>query len=358
MNLFTKYMQAQFQNDPERPKLLKQISALMKNNWQLLDIFEYLIQKMDAKKDIMIKISPKYQFLVHARDTIKRAKTLPDAFEGWVSPTELVIIKTGEKTGEYEEAFKQCIALNKDVSHIISTIKKAMITPVIAILLLVGILVGARLKMMPMLMGLVPMEYWKDLSLSFYDLTEAVGGNPVRTLGILVGSVIGLAWATPNLQIKSMPQFRNALDKIMPFSIYKAMQVSIFLRSLGTLLESGVRFREALTLIQQTSNKYMRTHLDVFVDKVTSAAGDSTVFEGDFLGDYGDDLSAMAKGDNLEGALKDIAAECMEEVTEVLPSKMKFISTLMMISIICIVLFGLMAFYDVIGILQSGEMNQ
>lgn len=350
-------MMAQFQNDPSRPKLLKQISALIKNNWQILDIFEYLIQKEDAKKDIFAKLTPKYQFLKNGVETIKKAKNLSDCFEGWVSPTELIIIKTGEKTGQYEEAFKQCLDLNNDVNKIVKTIKGAMVTPVIAITLLIGILVGARAKMMPMLMDLVPMDYWKDISLSFYNLTEAVGGNPLRTVGIIVGSVMFLMWATPNLQISSAPQIRNTLDKLMPFNIYKAMQISIFLRSLGTLLEAGVRFREALTLIQQGSNKYMRVHMDEFVDRVTRATSDSDVFEGDFLGEYGSDLAAMAKGDNLEGALKDIAEECMVEVTEVLPAKMKLISTVMMISIIGIVLFGLVAFYDVIGILQSGEMG-
>lgn len=357
MNIINKMMQSSFQSSKARPKLFKQISALMANNWQLKEIFPYMIERIEKKKDIMMLTNPIYHFLVHANDMVNQAKTLPEIFEGWVSPTELVIIKTGETTGKYAEAFEQCILLASDKAKIIKTLKGAMITPAIAVAILIGVLVGARTTMMPMLTELVDISKWSELSVSFYNLTEAVGGNPSRTLLVIGATIAFFSWATPNLRIPGQPAFRNKLDNFMPFSIYKAMQMSIFLKSLGGLLRAGVRFKDALDLIHNTSNNYMKIPLSIMIERFTSATDDdSTVFEGDFLGDYGDDLSALAKGGNIEEALEDVANECMLDVTESLPAKLKLISTLLMISIIGVVIYGLLAFYDVIGILQSGDI--
>lgn len=344
-----------FQNDPERPKLIKQVNSLLKANWQALTVFQYLRDRVDKKNDPLLKMAPKYQFSCHAAEVVGRGGKLVDAFEGWVNETELVILKTGEETGRYEDAFEQCMSLNSDIASIRSVIKKSMIMPLFASILVLSVFIGARQKMFPMLMELVPMEKWKQFSLDFYDLTEKIGGNPSLTVGIVIGTILTVSWSIPNLQIKQVPQLRQALDRLPPYSFYKQIQISIFLRSLSTLITSGVSFRDSMNLIQENSNPYMRVHMDEFVAKVEMASNDSTVFEGYFLGDYGEDLSAMAKGDNLEGALIDVADECMGKVMEVVPARLKLFGMLLMMSGICLVIFGTLAFQDVISVLQSGE---
>ncbi|CAH7377183.1 conserved membrane hypothetical protein [Vibrio chagasii] len=357
MSILTNMMKSQFQSYSGKAKLFKKIGALLRNNWQVVDIFEYLVGKHDSGGDIGRHMNPEYHFLKNALDVMSRAGTLPDAFEGWVSATELVIIKTGEKTGAYEQALQQCIDLDTEVSTIIKTVKKSLITPVFALVILVGLLVGAKSSMMPILEDLVPMNRWPDIALSFYDISTAVGENPSQTFGIMFGIAFFIKWSTPNLVIPAVPKFRNFLDKVfMPYSIYKAMQISIFLKSLSSLLVAGVRFRDALELIEHSSNKYMKVHVSEMLKKVTQAENSATVFESEFLGHYGEDLSAMARGDNLEGALNDVATDCMKEVTEDLPAKMGFIGTLCMVSIIGVVIFGLLAFYEIVGILQSGDI--
>lgn len=349
-------MKSRFKSYSGKEKLYKKIGALLKNNWQVLDVFEYLKKKHEDKKDVMMHINPEYHFLKHAYEVISGAGSLPDAFEGWVTPTELVIIKTGEETGAYDEAFDRCISLELEVKNIVWTVRKSLFMPVMACIILVGMLVGAKTSLMPILLDLVPMHKWTEMSKSFYDLATAVGGNPEQTFSILIGIAFFIKWSTPNLIMKFTPSVRDTLDRFfMPYSIYKSMQISIFLKSLSSLLTAGIRFRDALDLIHKTSNKYMKRHVGEMFARVTSAEDSSSVFETKFLGEYGEDLSALAKGDNLEGALIDVSNECMKKVTKDLPAKMSFIGTLFMITIVCVIIFGVVAFYDVVGILQSGD---
>ena len=354
MELINTIQRKRFSSWSGKTKMYKQIGSMLRANKQIQVIFSYMIDRIENKNDPLLKMSPGYAFLKNGLDVIGRGNNLSDCFEGWVSPTEIVILRTGEDTGRYEEAFDQCIKLSTDIANIRSGIKSAMIMPTVAFTLALVILISARQKMIPLLSELVPMEQWKSLSMDFYALTESVGGNPALTVGTVVGVLFGFSWAIPNFQIKQALVVRRFLDRFPPFSYYKQIQVSIFLRSLATLIESNVRLKDAAQLLYANSNNYLRPHMEMFLDKVNGAKDESSIFKSEFLGEIGEDLGIMAQGDNLEGALKESASETMEAAITVLPSRIMLVAKLMIALVVCIIIFGLLAFQDVISVLQSG----
>ncbi len=354
MELLLELQKKRFASWDGKTKMYKQIGSMLRADKQIQVIFTYMVERIEKKNDIFAKMSPGYAFLKNGLDVIGRGQNLSDCFEGWVPPTELVILKTGEDTGRYEEAFDQCISLSTDIGNIRGGIKKASIMPAIAFAVGLSMLIAARQKMIPMLSSLVPMEHWRQLSLDFYDLTESVGGNPVATVGGVIATIVALGWAIPNLQIPSLPAFRGNLDKVPPFSYYKQIQISIFLRSLATLIESNVRLKDAAQLLHDNSNNYLRPHMSDFLDKVNGAKDESSIFKSKFLGDIGEDLAIMAQGDNLEGALKESAEESMEAAITVLPSRITIVSKVLIVCVVGLVVFGMFAFQDVISVLRSG----
>lgn len=354
MELIKKIQQSRFQTSAGKTKLYKQIGSMIRADKPIKVIFAYLLERVEKRNDALEKLGAEYAFLKSGDELIARGKNLSDCFKGWVNPTEFVILKTGEETGRFEEAFDQCIRLSEDVGKIRGGIKSAMIMPAIAFALALGILISARQKMIPMLADLVPMEKWKSLSLDFYAVTESVGGNPTKTVAIVVGSIIFLSWAIPNLQFKKAPAVRTALDRFPPFSYYKQIQISIFLRSLATLIESNVRLRECAEQLRENANPYLLPHMEEFERKVNTAKDESAIFKSPFLGELGEDLAVMSQGNNLEGALKDAAEVSMVSAIEVIPSRITLVAKLMIVMVVMLVIFGLLAFQDVISVLQSG----
>lgn len=342
-------MKARFASSKNKDKVLKKIGSRMRVGRKALDCFKDLIVSIENSGDALYKLDPVYHFLQNGKDVLGSGRTLSDCFEGWLPPEQIVLIKTGEETGKVSEAIEQCINLNKQVSLIKKTIKKASFLPAFAALLLLGLLVGTYQKGIPLFEELAPREEWGEAAMQLYDMTHTFGSDPLRTIIVVILSIVAVAWAIPNLDLKGNPSFRNYIDRYVPFfGIYRTVQASIFLRSLATLLSSGVRVKDALDLIVKNSSPYVGNRIVEMRDKISSGLELSECFKNPFLGDYGKDLADMAQGDSLIEALEEVADETMEEVLEGLPAKLGFLGKAMVASCLMVVVFGMGAFYEII----------
>ncbi|MCY9866114.1 type II secretion system F family protein [Vibrio coralliirubri] len=350
MSIYISMMQKSFSSNPRKVKVLKKIGSRMRVGRKALDCFNDLAEKMENGDDALYKLNSVYAFLDNGRRVVGSGKGLSDCFVGWLPPEQIVLIKTGEETGRIAEAIDQCIALDQQVSLIKKTIKKAAFMPSIASMLLLGVLVATYQKGIPMLLEIAPMEDWGSTPLQLLALTETFGADPIKTLVITISTIIAFAWAIPNLDIKGNPQFRNKLDKYAPFfGIYQTMQASIFLRSLATLLSSGVRVKDALELIVLNSPKYVANRVAEMRDKISSGGELGDCFVNPFLGENGRDLADMSQGNALEQALEEVATETMNEVLESLPAKLNILGKVMIASCLGVILFAMGAFYEIVG---------
>ncbi|HHJ3079704.1 TPA: type II secretion system F family protein [Vibrio parahaemolyticus] len=348
--MYIKFMQSRFASSKKKAKVLKKLGSRMRVGRKALDCFKDLAESFENSDDAFYKIDPVYAFLKNGSEVLGRGRPLSDCFVGWLPPEQLVLIRTGEETGKIAEALEQCVTLDKQISLIKKTIKKASFLPAFASTLLLGVLVGAYQKGIPLLKEVQPIEEWGETPLQLLAMTEVFGADPIRTVVIAVAFVALMAWAIPNFDVKGRPEIRNALDKYAPFfGIYRVLQASIFLRSLATLLSSGVRIKDALELIIQNSPKYVGNRVAEMRDKVSSGGELSECFINPFLGENGKDLSDMAQGDSLEEALEEVATETMEEVLESLPAKLGVIGKLMIGGCLMVVMFAMGAFYEIVG---------
>ncbi|KDM89947.1 type II secretion system F family protein [Photobacterium galatheae] len=348
--MLTKFMQARFASNPKKAKVLKKIGSRMRVGRKALDCFKDLAESIENSGDAMYRIDPVYAFLRNGREVLGSGRPLSECFAGWLPPEQLVLIRTGEETGQIAEAIDQCVTLDKQIGLIKKTIKKASFLPTFASALLLGVLVGAYQKGIPLLKEVQPVEEWGETPLQLLAITEVFGADPIRTIAIALFTVILLAWAIPNFDVKGRPEIRNLLDKYAPFfGIYRTIQASIFLRSLATLLTSGVRIKDALELIVQNSPKYVGNRVTEMRDKISSGGELSECFVTPFLGENGKDLADMAQGDSLEEALEEVATETMEEVLESLPAKLAIIGKLMIGGCLMVVMFAMGAFYEIVG---------
>lgn len=348
--MYIKYMQGRFASNPKKIKILKKLGSRMRVGRKALDCFNDLCASMEAVDDPFLKLDPIYAFLNNGRKVLGSGKPLSECFVGWMSPEQIVLIKTGEETGKVSDAIKNCIELESQVTLIRKTIKKSAFTPIFALVMLMVVLVGTYQKGIPLLSEILPLEEWEGMALQLYDMTYTFGADPIKTVVIFIACVGAFAWSIPNLDIPSMPSLRKGLDKYMPFfGIYRVMQASIFLRSLSTLLSAGVRIKVAFDLIVENSNPYVSNRVSMMRDQIAKGEDLAECFKNDFLGENGQDLADMAQGDSLEEALEEVATETMAEILETLPVKLMLVGKALIGVCLMVIMFAMGAFYEIVG---------
>ena len=343
-------MKKAFSSNKRKIKVLKKISSRLRVGKKALVCFSELAEKMENPKNPFYKLNPVYAFLNNSRQIMGSGGTLSACFEGWIDPAQLVLIKTGEVTGSVSDSIEKCVLFENKISTIKKTIRNAMIMPLVASVMLLGVLIGSYQKGIPLLLQMQDKSEWGDVALQYYDLSERFGGEPLITVAWVVGFIAVFRWAIPNFDIKKFPQIRDGMDKYFPFfGIYRTIQISLFLSSLSVLMASGIRVKEALELIEENSSRYVSNRIGGMIKKISSGEDFGNCFITPFLGESGIDLADMAQGDSLEAALNEVANETIEETLEILPMKLNLVGKLMIASCLGVIMFGMGAFYEIVG---------
>lgn len=342
-------MQSSFSSDKRKIKVLKKIISRIRMGKKAITCFSELAEKIELSGDPFYKLNPIYAFLDNGRKVMGSGGKLSECFIGWLEPSQIVLIKTGEKTGRVPESLQQCIDFETKIQTIKKAVKRASYTPAFAIILLLVVLVAAYQKGIPMLQDMLDMSEWGEVALNFYELTSIFGAEPIMTILYFVVFSFAYIWSIGNLDIKSYPAFRDALDKYAPFfGIYRALQASIFLSSLATLLSSGVRIKSALELIEENSGSYVANRVSYMSKEIATGGDLGSCFRITFLGESGEDLADMANGDSLEEALIEVSNETITEVMDTLPIKLSLIGKLIILVCICVVFFGIGALFEIV----------
>lgn len=342
----------------DKERFFNKFSARLKSGAKLMVIIDDMIARREQRKGKFENYTdPTYAFLLHARKQFSSGKDISDVFRGWVSPSQIVLIKTGEETGKIVEAFDDCVKLEKDLAAISGMVKKAMRMPVIAIVGLLALLNGAYQKGIPLLVSIEPdVSKWGTASTFFYDIVNKFGKEPLVTGGYIAAVVVFYVLALPNLSIKRSPEVRTSLNKVIPFfEIYRQLQASVFLKSFSTLLGAGVRVSTALELISKNSVKYVRDCVDGMIEKVSLGREVALMFESDLLGEDGDDLYDMAKSAELNNALIEVSKASMKNVMETLPTKLDLLGKALIMCCILVILSGMGGLFEIVDTVSNQQ---
>ncbi|MGR5365685.1 type II secretion system F family protein [Photobacterium damselae] len=342
----------------DKERFFNKFSARLRAGAKLMVIIDDMIARRNQRKGKFENYSdPTYAFLLHARQEFASGKDISDIFKGWVSPSQIVLIRTGEETGRIVEAFDDCVELEKDLATISSMVKKSLRMPVIAIVGLLALLNAAYQKGIPLLVGIEPdLSKWGSASTFFYDVVNKFGKEPFVTACWVLAVVAFYVISLPNLSFKSMPQFRVTLNRIVPFfEIYRQLQASVFLKSFATLFGAGVRINSALELVGTNSVKYVRDCVETMQEKVSQGRDVALMFESELLMEDGDDLYDMAKSAELQKALDMVSKASMAEVMEKLPTKLDILGKALIVICILIIMSGIAGLFEIVDAVSSAQ---
>lgn len=237
------------------------LTSLIESGIPILSAFNILWRQTE-EKNMQLVISRIYRYIEDGNNISNALNEFPKIFPFLYRS----LVKVAEKTGSLVFILRQIVAYLEYQRQFTTRIKKAMMYPMIVMVLTVLILIGMFTFVVPtfqkVLVGLkveLPLITRIVLALSQLMLNKFF---IVFALAALAATVYLLNEA------RKVPKFAFLVDKYMlsiPYfgSLFFTMTLSRFLHSLKVLIGSGLPIVESLDVAKSTiSNQYMLRYID------------------------------------------------------------------------------------------------
>lgn len=299
-----------FSKSPElRIKVYDKIRSLVSNTMTVNQVINKLLAR---RKPSERYTSPDAAFLANISEGYQKGQTLSDTLRGWGQPGEIMLIRSGEETGAIDESLKKTISMMEKMIMMKRSVKSEIAYPIVLFIMLFVIVIGFAKFMLPILLQFGDPQDWDIIALSLYYFATFISDFWV----LMVLSILGLI----NLVAYSLPRLthpiRNSLDKIPPYSIYKAIQSGLLLISIGSLMKSGVAFRKALESIREEATPYLRVQIEEIIRNIDAGMDNGSAINTDFIGEVGNDIEDYSNGSSIELAMEKLGDSAIEETLE------------------------------------------
>lgn len=243
-------------NTEKRMATARKLASLLRNDFTLMDALGRL-EMVESKNGR----NPNEPFAIVMREfqkNLERGMSFSDATRGWVPLEESLLVTSGN--------LSNLVVALENVTRVVDgtqRIKRAMISAVayplflLALTFLIIIMVG--LYLVPPLAEVAgPTMVWQSAASSLIWLSE-FAGQYWYAFVIGFAALGGIIWVslanwTGNL--------RKYFDKLPPWNVYKIRLSVDWLMSLSSMVAAGITIPDAMRMLADGSNRYLRTILN------------------------------------------------------------------------------------------------
>jgi type II secretory pathway component PulF len=225
-----------------------------------LDMLYDLYSKNGSKKK-----DPMALIVNDWRRKLGSGKPLAKCMEGWISPTEQMIIEAGEQSDMLSGAFSDALRATGAAKEIRKAIIGGIAYPMVMLLALVLMLYGFSTSIVPTFATIVDPSEWTGNALRMYNLSQFLQNYAV----IIALSVFAAITSILTTMSMITGKIRPFLDKIPPWSLYKVITGATFMISLRGFLVSGVTVPDALRKIIKSAKPYLKTRTEAIYKGVS-----------------------------------------------------------------------------------------
>ncbi|MCF2901216.1 type II secretion system F family protein [Pseudoalteromonas sp. OFAV1] len=331
-------------------KLFNKIKSFLEQGVPILDV---LTELKDAYKslnklfDVRVYILEKIIYSMNIE-----AKSLSDSLVGWASPSEIMLIKSGEEGGRMVEAMENTIVTTRASKDAIATVRKKLAYPFFLIVILFGMAYLFATQVVPEFERFTNPNEWPSGAQKLHAISEIVREKWGLIIGGFFGSLFILKWSLSNIT----GPIRRKLDKTPLFSMYRSFQSSMFLVSLSSMVKSGVDLEYSLQKIRRTSPKYMKYELGLIANRLDSGMTIGDAFNTEFFDEESRiDIGIYAKSKNIGESIEVIGKEAILNGVEKISAAADTIKILVMLLLVFYIGWSYMSFYSLIqSISQTG----
>lgn len=338
----------------KRIAIWRKLVSLLKNDFTLVDALNR-IQMIESKGGA----KPNEPFAICMREwekNLERGMSFSEVTRGWIPAEETLLLSSGNMSS--------LIGALENVSRIMSANKRirnavfgALAYPLLLIVLVFAIIVMVGIYLVPPLADVAGNQIvWQGTASSLIALSDFA--QKYWRLGVIVFGVVCLSvwWSLP----RWTGRLRTLFDGIAPWNIYKLKLSVGWMLSLSAMVASGVAIPDAMRILADNSNRYLRNILEETLHYIangdnlgTALANTGTNFPNEEL--IGD-LTVFADMNDFDKNLTSISNDYLENSVKKIESVSNVLNTIGIIlisGVIAWVLFGTFQMQDQIQIALS-----
>lgn len=269
-------------NTEKRMSICRKLASLLRNDFTLIDALERL-EAIESKGGT----KPNEPFAIVMRQwqkNLERGMSFSDATRGWVPPEETLLVTSGNLSN-LVVALENVGRVVDGTQRIRRAMTAAIAYPLFLLALTFGIIIMVGVYLVPPLAEVAGNNVvWTGSAASLIWLSD-FSIKYWYVMAMIFSGMVGLVWLSlPNWS----GNLRTMFDKLPPWNVYK-IQVSVgWLMSLGAMVSAGVTIPDAMRMLSDNANRYLRNILNKA-------------------------LQYIANGDNLGGALTHTGREFPDE---------------------------------------------
>lgn len=243
-------------NTDRRLALIRKLASLLRNNFSLMDALRR-IEQIESKNGT--KPDEPYAIAMRAwQHGLESGLSFSDATRGWLVGVENLLL-TSANVSDLTRALENMETVVNSITKIKRAMRNAIAYPLFLLVLTFAIIIMVGMYLVPPLAAVAgPNVVWTGAA----NLLILVSEFSIKYWHIIAGVFLGLillVWV-------SLPNWTGVLrakfDNIAPWSIYK-IHISVgWLMSLSAFVAAGVSVPDAMRILADNSNRYLRDILE------------------------------------------------------------------------------------------------
>ena len=243
-------------NTERRLALIRKLASLLRNNFSLMDA---LVRIEKIESDNGQKPDEPYAIAMRMwQKNLEMGMSFSDATRGWL-PAEETLLVTSGNVADLIVALENVDKVVNGTTKIKRAMRSAIAYPLFLLILTFGIIVMVGMYLVPPLADVAgPNVVWHGAA----NLLIMVSEFSIKYWSVILVVFIllcVLVWV-------SLPNWtgwlRAKFDKLPPWNIYK-MHTSVgWLMSLAAMVAAGVSMPDAMRILADNANRYLRDVLD------------------------------------------------------------------------------------------------
>ena len=243
-------------NTERRLAMIRKLASLLRNDFSLMDALSR-IEQIESKNGR----KPDEPFAIVVREWQKNLEmgySFSDATRGWL-PAEETLLVTSGNVSDLIVALDNVETVVNSVTRIKRAMRSAIAYPLFLLALTFGIIIMVGIYLVPPLTSVAgPNVVWSgaaNLLISVSDFAmnywhAIVAGFVLLCIIVWVSLANWTGW------------LRTKFDSLPPWSIYKMHTAVGWLMSLAAMIKAGVSMPDAMRVLADNSNKYLRDILE------------------------------------------------------------------------------------------------